>query len=121
MAKVTKETPPEVPPEVLGAPGGDVAKPPKFETPVVAEDRNVPRFVRPIERAPVGLSRYKVRCTSVAESPTHYVLARSEEQAKKFYVEAHGLDKLTEKVKERDGNEVEVKVEVKVAIKRLPD
>lgn len=90
MAK-QKELPPEVPVEGPGAPAGE-QKPPKFETPTPADAGGpVPRKIKPIERASGGLVRYKIRCADGTGQKIHYILARSEPEARAHYLKLCAL------------------------------
>lgn len=83
---------PDAPVVKLGYPKGtptDVDPgPPR---PQKAADAPTPRFVHQNERAPKGLKRFKMRCTNMGSQPMRYVLARDEQAAKEYYVEATGL------------------------------
>ncbi len=92
----------------MGAPGGDTAKPPKFGTPTVAEASEVPRVIKGIERAPQGLTRFKIRAINVPESPTVYVLAKTEASACDHYHETFSIPKTWEE----DGKDKTAKLSV---------
>jgi hypothetical protein len=52
----------------------------------------VPRVIHQNERAPEGLRRFKIRCTNYEAQPFRYILASNEEEAKRHYLKATGLD-----------------------------
>jgi hypothetical protein len=65
-------------------------KSPRHATPAPADSGlPVPRFIRPIERAPKGLVRVKIRCTNVPDTPTEYVLAKTPKEALTLYQKMH--------------------------------
>lgn len=114
------DTPPPGPQP--GPAGEPPVKPPKFETPAPADAGGaLPRVIKPIERAPKGLKRFKVRCLNWAPPvrPTKYIMARDEASAVKCYLEATGLMKELERTaKAKDRDEYE---KPDMWVKELPD
>lgn len=62
----------------------------------VSEGDRVPRLIHQNERAPAGLKRYVIRCDNYHPQPKRYVLARSEEEGRDYYMRAQRLDMLLE-------------------------
>lgn len=59
----------------------------------------VPRVLDPLERAPRGLRRFKIRCTNYGTSASRYVLARDEAEARAHFSQAAGVDDLYARAK----------------------
>lgn len=69
----------------------------------VAKAHPAPRIVHQNERAPHGMHRYKIRCLNYgADQPTRYVLAASEDEARRHYLESAGIVAVAEAI-EADG------------------
>lgn len=106
MAKATFDTR-GVPPEG-GAPQEDsgAKPPPKFGTPIqAAPGGDLPRVCKELERAPKGVTRFKVRAANYPSHKTLYVLAKDkgdapdEDAAKTCYLAASGLGSHVAKLK----------------------
>lgn len=68
-----------------------------------AKPTPVPRVVHQNERAPQGLVRFKIRCLNYgSDQPTRYILAASEEDARRCYLECTGISAVLKAV-EDDG------------------
>jgi len=92
------------------------AAPKEPKAPTVAAAGPLPRVVDPIERAPAGATRYKIRA-EVPGFPTRtlYVLAKDQASAEKCYREAA---KLAEQEKYLDDAS---KAAVRLVVTVLPD
>lgn len=91
-------------PRAGGAPGGDDKPPPPFGTPEVAPAGGpYPRVCKELERAPKGVTRFKVRATNYSPRPTRYILALDEDSAREHYLKVEKLDVLVAKLKRQAG------------------
>ena len=76
-------------------------------------------MVRELERAPAGLTRFKVACRNFDPAPaTKYVLARDEASARDHYLAVTGLAARVERLKANGAEKVEPPL---LAVTRLPD
>lgn len=119
MAK--QKLPPGVPPGDGGAPMQRETPPPPFGTPKPASDGgDLPRVIDPLERAPTGLKRFKVRCNNYSpHGLTKYILAQpdQEDAVKALYLKDRGIQTELDKLAKR---KVEV-VEPDLVVTVLPD
>lgn len=97
----------------------DDPKPPKHGTPEPVEPGGkVPRVVKGTDRAipGSGLKRFRIRCDTFTACKTRYILAKTEEDAIKFYSEQDGIPKLVENAKKEKPN-----FEPVYDVRELPD
>lgn len=116
-----KPLPPGVPEAQTPIPGGteDIGPPPKFGTGKPADpEGDVPRVIDPLERAPKGLIRFKIRCNNYHPQKTRYILARTEDEARAEFMKANGLDKHIAKLKKINTPNL---VEADLVVTQLPD
>jgi hypothetical protein len=78
----------------------------------------VPRVCHQSERAPEGLTRFKVYCENYHPARPRYILATSEAQARTFYLDASGLAGIYAKLKDRKARDVE---EPTLVVVKMPD
>lgn len=106
------------PPVERITPGPRVAPPqePRFGTATPVDPGGaVPRVVRGTERAPDGLTRYRVRCANYGPQPARYILARDRDEAKEHYLSVQRIDALLARL-EKSGQKPEPPELVVVAL-----
>lgn len=92
--------------------------PNKTPTAPLAAGTPAPRVCHQSERAPEGLTRFKIYCDNYHPMRTRYILARTAEEARAFYLDASGLVSTVGRLKEKRVRDVE---EPGVVVKAMPD
>ncbi len=113
MTTPKKELPRGVPEDQTPIPGGtdNQAPPPPFGTSRLLEHGgDVPRVCNPLDRVDktTGLKRFKIGTKNHHPQPVTYIIARNEDEAKKCFLKANGLDKQLERLQKNAGPDQKV-------------
>ena len=120
MAK--EKQPQGLPPETTGAPAQNEAPPPPFGTEEMADPGGpVPRVLKQTERAPRGLTRFKIRCNNYSPKPIKYILAKDEDQARGCYTSAVGIDNEIARLTKNAGEKGVKPEPADLVVTQLPD
>ncbi len=108
-----------VPDERAGG-GIDEAPPPPHGTAIPVDDGPVPRVINPLMRVTPGsgLIRFKIGCRNYDLPEVLYVLAKTEEDARNFYLQRSGVAATIAKLKANGHKEPELAA---LVVTKLPD
>lgn len=81
------------------------------------ENNPVPRVIHSSERAPAGLTRFKIRAENHHPRQIRYVLAENEQDARKEYAKAEGFEAAQAAARKR-GHEL---APLEMVVTALPD